>query len=527
MFIFLLALLASGCLAPQVSQSEATVTVTIFADGQSQQREIPAGSTVQKALELSGVSLSSLDRVEPPAYTLLGAGDEIRITRVREEFSTEQKVLPFERQTIRNESMPLGEERLIQPGVNGTQELTRRIVYENGQETSNAIVKIIVLEPAVPEIIMVGVQAPYAPLSIPGRLVYLSGGNAWLMEESTAIRRPLVTTGDLDGRILKLSRDGQWLLYTRKSQKQPTEEINSLWIYNFEDPNAKPFDLKIRNVIHFADFDPNQALTVDYSTVEPRAAAPGWQANNNLYRRKYGKNGQVGIEEKIIEANSGGVYGWWGTEFIWSPDGLRLAYARPDGIGIVSFKNKALIPLLEITPLQTRSDWALIPGLAWGAESRTLYLVTHAPPTGLVNAEESPYFDLSALHLDTGVDVRIVRQSGMFAYPAASHLTTLPDGENTFQVAYLQAYDPIQSETSGYRLSLMDRDGSNRRSIFPTEGATGLEPQSPVWAPAPAPESGASFLAVLYQGNLYLIDTTTGEPNQVTGDGLIQKIDWK
>ncbi len=522
--MILLALLTSACLAPQVSQRETTVKVSILADGQNREVEIPSGSTVQKALDISGISLGTLDRVEPPAYTLLSAGDAIRITRVREEFSTEQKILAFERQTVRNESMPLGEERLIQPGVNGTQELTRRTVYENGVEINSAVVKIIVLQPAVPEIFMIGVQAPYAPLAIPGRLAYLAGGNAWLMEESTATRRPIITTGDLDGRIFKLSSDGEWLLFTRKSQKPPEQEINSLWVYNFTDPKAPLIDLKVRNVIHFADFDPNEALTIDYSTVEPRAAAPGWQANNNMYRRKFGKNGLAGVEQKIIEPNSGGVYGWWGTQFLWSPDGSRLAYARPDGIGIVSFKNKALIPLLETTPLQTRSDWALIPGLAWGADSRTLYLVTHAPPTGLVNAEESPYFDLSALQLDTGIDVSIVRQSGMFAYPAASPLM---GSENSFQVAYLQAFDPLQSEKSGYRLFLMDRDGSNRRGLFPIEGGIGLHPQSPVWAPAPAPSNGALFLAILYQGNLYLIDTTTGEANQVTGDGLIQKIDWK
>jgi hypothetical protein len=32
---------------------------------------------------------------------------------------------------------------------------------------------------------------------------------------------------------------------------------------------------------------------------------------------------------------------------------------------------------------------------------------------------------------------------------------------------------------------------------------------------------------VIYQGNLWLVDAATGKGHQVTGDGLIQKIDWK
>jgi hypothetical protein len=434
--------------------------------------------------------------------------------------------LPFERQTVHNESMPQGQTRLIQPGVNGIQELTYRHVSEDGIEVSNTVMKTAILQPAVPEIVMVGVQTPFSALSIPGKLVYLAGGNAWLMEGSTANRVPLVTSGDLDGHVLKLSSAGDWLLYTRKSTKPADQEINTLWALNISDPKAKPISMGVSNVIHFADFDPQDSLTVDYSTVEPRTAAPGWQANNNMLRRKFGKNGVLGMEQKIIDTNTGGVYGWWGTYFVWSPDGKILAYSRPDGMGYVSFKEKALVPLLDIIPLQTHSDWALIPGIAWGTDSNTLYVVTHAPPPGLVNPEESPNFELSALSLESDANVNIVTQSGMFAYPAASPARQL-GVEKAYSVAYLQALAPAQSETSGYRLVIMDRDGSNRRALFPNEGSPGLSPQTPLWAPAALSENAGLFVAVIYQNNLYLVDAATGTAHQVTGDGLMQKIDWK
>jgi hypothetical protein len=456
----------------------------------------------------------------------LSDGDTIKITRVTEKFETQQSTIPFERQTVHNESMAQGATRLIQPGVNGQQELTYRHVYEDGKEVSNAVFKTVVLQAAVPEIVMVGVQAPFAPLAISGKLVYIASGNAWSMENSTANRVPLVTTGDLDGRIFKLSRDGNWLLYTRKSTKPIDQEINTLWALEIGDPKAKPIDMGVANVIHFADFDPQEELTVDYSTVEPRAAAPGWQANNNMFRRKFGRNGVVGIEQKIIDSNTGGVYGWWGTGYVWSPDGKILAYSRPDGIGYVSIKEKTLVPLLDIIPLQTHSDWALIPGIAWGADGSALYVVTHAPPPGLVNPEESPNFDLSVFSLESSANVRMVTQTGMFAYPSASPVRET-GAEKAYLVAYLQAQSPVQSETSGYRLVVMDRDGSNHRTLFPDEGSPGLGPQTPFWAPAALPDDAGNYVAVVYQGNLYLIDATTGSAHQVTGDRLIQKIDWK
>ena len=74
------------------------------------------------------------------------------------------------------------------------------------------------------------------------------------------------------------------------------------------------------------------------------------------------------------------MYGWWGTTFSFSADG-RLAYSRPDGIGLVDQDGGYLKPLLNITPLNTHSDWAWIPPIAWGADGKSLYYVSHASGT--------------------------------------------------------------------------------------------------------------------------------------------------
>lgn len=519
---FLLPLLLSGCRSPQIGADE--IQVTILADGETRRVSVRGGSTVSQALEAANISLGDSDRVEPPLYTVLEDGDQIRLTRVQEIFETEEVVIPYERQVVRNESLPEGERRLIQPGANGRQEITYRRVLEDGVEVARTIVKAVMLQEALPEIEMVGAQSAFAPLPIPGKLAYLAGGNAWVMEGTTANRRPLVTSGDLDGRIFALSPNGDWLLFSRKSTKSAAEEINTLWVVSTSSVTPNPIDLKVSNVVHFAAWMPTAATTIYYSTVEPRAAAPGWQANNDLYKILIGP-GWAGKPQKIMDANSGGVYGWWGTGFAFSPES-RLAYIRPDEIGLVNQEDGSLRPLLQITPLQTRSDWAWLPGLAWGADGRTIFFVSHAPPPSLVEPEASPYFDLSALSLANGASVRLVLQTGMFAYPSVSPLR--PSGkERLYQVAYLQAIFPDQSEISRYRLMVMDRDGSNRRSLFPPADAPGLEPQIVSWTPQPVEGQTGDLLAVVYQGNLWLIDSGNGQTYQITGDGLITRIDWR
>jgi len=514
-------LLLAGCRSPELGQEQ--INVQVVADGKTQQVEIQAGSTVGQALEAAGLDVSNLDKSDPPAYTVLSDGDEIHLTRVREEFITEEVTIPFEGQIARNESLPEGETRLVQPGVSGLQELTYRILLEDGQEVSRTAVKTVTLREAVPEIVMVGAQSAYAPLVIPGKLVYLAAGNAWLMEGTTANRRALVTSGDLDGRIFSVSPDGRWLLFSRKSDKPADKEINTLWAVSLSREDANPFSLGVKNVVHSAIWTPSSA-NVAYTTVEPRSTAPGWQANNDIYKVVIG-NGWAGTPQRVLEANSGGVYGWWGLELHYSPEGI-LSYARADEVGTVDQQEGELRPLLEITPLQTHSDWAWVPGMAWGADSQTLYVVTHAPPPNLVNPEESPFFDLTATSTANKATMRIVQQTGMFAYPSASALR--PSGEEkSYQVAFLQAIFPEQSETSRYRVIVMDRDGSNQRAVFPPSDAPGLEPQAPVWAPQPLEGQAGDFLALVYQGNLWLVDSGSGQAFQVTGDGLISRVDWK
>ena len=512
--------LLAGCSTPTPVQSDLSVTIQV--DGKKISADVPAGSTVQFSLDKAGVTLGTLDRVEPSAFTLLTSATAIQITRVREVFEVEETVLPFSRQVVKNESLPTNQKMIVQAGSTGLLQVTYRRVFENEVEVSRTRIKTQTLNEPKPEIEMIGVQSPFVPLPIPNKLAYLTMGSAWIMQGNTAERRPIVTTGDLDGRVFSLSTDGKWLLYTRKSSLPAAEEINTLWVISTLDENAKPIDLKMKNIVHFADWLPGAATQILCSTVEPRSSAPGWQANNDLISLTFATSGSFVKKEEILAANSGGVYGWWGTQFALSSDGKKLAYFRPDSIGLVNLDKKNLAPWLELLPYQTRSDWAWVPGFSWSSDRRVIYTVNHLPQSGLVSKENSQLFDLIAYVPETGQTITLSSQSGMFAYPSAS--PQLP-GKRSW-IAYLKAFFPEQSETSRYRLYLMSQDGSNQRALFPEEGATGLDPQQVVWSPLTGSDP-AAWLAVLYRGNLYLINPETGKANQVTGDGLVKRTDWK
>ncbi len=532
----LAAILAVGCnSAPQATQ--ALIRVSLTADDETLTLSLPPGSTVQNALDEAGLTLNALDRTEPPAYTVLSDGAKVRLVRVTEEFEVEQVVLPFQRQTLRNESLPVEQEVLIQPGKNGLQEITYRRVFEDKVETSNQPVPVnsVIVEEPLPEIRMIGVQTPFTTVEVPGTLYYLRDGNLWKITEDTGNRQAVITTSDLDGRILSISDNQAWALVTRRAKVDG--RINELWaMYIGSDTGAeatpipedkRQIDLGVNNVIHFADWAPGSDTKIYFSTVEPRPTAPGWQANNDLHSLTFSTTGWTTQWVTIIEANAGGVYGWWGVNYLWSPDKRTLAFARPDSIGIVDVKTGTITPTLDILPLQPFGDWAWVPGITWGPDGKVLYTGEHIAAQGAVTPEESPDFDLSAV-ISPGGSLRLVSQTGMFAYPLASPIQS-EGGNLDYQIAYLQAITPNQSDTSRYRLAVMDRDGSNRLTLFPPPENAGLEPQQHwgAWSPAPLPVSGNYAIAILDQGNLWLVDAQSGETNQITGDGLTTRVVWR
>ena len=511
-------LTASACARPQATAG--TIDVEIVTGTESTQHTLPSGSTVQQALNSAGFELGTLDRVDPPGYTVLSNESVVTIVRVVEEFEIENETVPFPSQTVRNEALPEGETLLIQPGENGVQEITFRIVIEEGQEVARSPVKTVIIEEAIPEIIMIGTQASFTPVPIEGSLAYIAGGNVWLIEGNTGNRRAIIVSGDIDGRVLKISPDGRWLLFTR-SLDDEEGTINSLWTYSLADSEIGEVELDVENVIHFADWVPNTSVnTITYSTVEPSPSPPGWQANNDLKSLTLSDSGRVGNRETILEANSGGQYGWWGTDFAWGWDRHDLAYMRADSIGLVDIPAGEIIPIYDIVPFQTLGDWAWVPGLSWSQDGQNIYYVDHGAPVGIESPQASPVFKLSAGTTSGTESLELVDRTGMFAYPSVSPRLDVQTAEIAFNVAFLQAIAPLESGDSTYRLTVMDRDGSDLRALFPPEGETGLQPDEPVWSP------DGQLVAVIYRGDLWIVEVGTGIGSRLTGDAQTTGLDW-
>jgi hypothetical protein len=525
------ALVIWGCAATQVTQG--LITVSITADNREFQVKIASGSTVQEVLKSAQIMLGEMDRVEPPSYTVLSDGSQVKVIRGKEQYYIEQVIIPFEHQELKNEALPEGESRLSQPGVNGLEEITYHRVFEDDVEVSNTLVNSTVLKEAIPEVVMIGSRSTFASMSVPGRIAFLSAGNAWVIENTTGNRRLVVSTGDMDGRIFSLSSDGEFLLFTRFSSDNST--INSLWVANLKSDPVKLIDLGVENIVHYAEFDPGSSI-VAYSTAEWRDTAPGWQANNDLYELGVSATGFVGSPQLDLEANSGGVYGWWGMEFSWAPNQIKYLYSRPDGIGIINSRDGTQISILNIVPYQSGGNWAWVPGAAWSPDGNMVYTVNQIAS----DADQlggSQQFDIIAVPLTGGTPVDLVKNVGMFAYPEPSPVNHQSNfisdasgvtiDQDAFCVAYLQAIFPDQSETSGYRLLIIDRDGSNKKSLFPEEGAVGLDPQHVAWSPVRIETTGDYAIALIYNGNIWIIDTGSGLAQQITGDGLTSRVDWR
>jgi len=171
---------------------------------------------------------------------------EITITRVYEEFEIQEVVIPYEQQLQPVEFLPEGKLQPSQPGENGLKEITYRIVYEDGIEISKTEIKVVTIKDPQPQIMLFGAQTSFTPRPITGRMVYLSDGNAWMMEGTTANRIPLVLTEDLDGRVFVLSDDAEWLLFTRRADDE--QIINTLWIVQVDNP-VKVWKILLRKKI--------------------------------------------------------------------------------------------------------------------------------------------------------------------------------------------------------------------------------------------------------------------------------------
>ena len=523
LFFILLCLLLGGCTEIRNFYAEnerPTRNISIFCDNIRYDSSITLDATVAEAIRSVGVTVNDADIVIPAMPMAIPADGIIRITRVTTEDIITEQVIPFQSQTVRNESLSDGETHLIQRGRNGTRQIVTRYTYEDGVQTAKAVVSTVTIKESIPEIIMRGAKAEYAPIKISGRLIYISEGSAWMMEGSTENRTPLVSTGDLDGRVLDLSSDGQWLLFSRTGR---STEVNGLWMVNVNDWNAEPISLRVSNVLHFASWLPGNTRRFVYSSVEPSDQTPGWKALNDLRMQFVSDTGMLMTQEEILEPDDSGDYAWWGTEFALSDDARQLLFATPEKLGLIDRLTGEKEELINFTPYEkTRSDWAWIPGFCWNSENTGFYFTFHGKTDGEIQTFDPTDYHIASYDLNTGAFRTVVKNAGLFSYPTISpHFS---NGKS--YLTWLQSELPQQVESERYRIMISDLDGSNVRTVYPSQSSSGyITPQHLIWSPGETQSS--AWIAFLSDGNIWLVNPFAGIHNQITSDGTVSRFIWE
>jgi Tol biopolymer transport system component len=504
--------------------------VKLIVDGQERNYQTPV-ETVGEFLAEAGVELGDLDRLEPAEYTPITDGLTVVVVRVRHEVVPgEEQLIPYERQIVQDTSVPAGESRILEPGQNGVEQIIYRIVYEDGVEVERIPVRRITLQEARPETVLVGVRETFTPTPITGTVAYLSGNkevgyNAWLMRASSGSQRRLTSDGTLDTRVFALSPDGTYLLFTRRTTATLSGEtvsgsqLNSLWLIDTTAEDAEPVDLRLTDLL-WADWAPDGA-TIAYSTGEVAISAPGWQAHNDLWTAQLNQRLRLSDKREVIGGTASGAYFWWGTNFSWSPDGRYIAYAQADSIGYIRVRDGQRTELRRFAPLNTYSQWVWVPDLSWSPDSRFLSSVIHGPSLTDEPAEDSQVFDVWVFDIERTLTAKQVNEAGIWATPTWSPAyIEAPDEGSNSQIAFGRARSPYESVSSSYDLYVMDRDGSNRQRIFPSEGDLGLKSPYIAWGPT------GQQLITIHQDDLYLIDLAQDLIRRLTIDSSVQTVAW-
>jgi resuscitation-promoting factor RpfB len=497
--------LIAGCATPHALAPQ-RMRITLIADGKQERMETDA-KTVGGLLQAAGMSIGELDRVSPPEVSALVDGTTVTVIRVTEVTYVVTQTLPFEKQIVRDATVPSGESRLLQSGLPGLLEYHYRITLEDGEEAERALIQERMAQEPRPEVRLVGTRAQVQNIRIAGTLAYLSNQDAWILRDSSFQRRRLTYMGDLDGRVFALSPDGQRLLFTRVATE--TERLNELWMVGTTLAAEDAVALDVPDIL-WADWAPD-GETIAWSTAEVVEHSPGWRGNNDLWQATVTAQGTLASRRRLVEAEAGGGYGWWGTRYLWSPDGTALAYSRPDRVGVVNARNGERTTLLTFPAFRTFSSWAWHPDLAWTPDSNFVLSVVHA--AGGDKPEESPVFNLAIVERTGAYSATLALEVGMWAVPQAS-----PEGE---VLLFGRAVVPYQSATSRYSLHLIDRDGSDQRLLYRGESDNGLPLPAWTWSP------DGKAVAFIEFGDIFVLTLGETIPEMLTDEGDVSQMRWR
>lgn len=523
-FFGLLALWLFGC---RSAQEEPSIEVSLIADGRETRYSFARDLTVDQLLGAARIELGIRDRISHPLVSQVVDGMRVTIRRVAEKETCEREEIAFQKLMLPKEGLREGEREAGAAGVAGMREVCYRITLEDDSEARRVqIGQPTIVRAPLDEIVYIGVRSDVEPVEIGGRLSYVNHGDAWTITDNAANKRRLTADLRLDGLVFHQRQDGDRLIFT--SETDATEDFfNALWIVD-ADGASQPLRMTPTDVL-YAEWRPRTWNEIAYSTGESQSSAAGWKALNNLWLMTIDlESGRTLNIDEALSESGGGVYGWRGRNFAWSPAGDKMAWAQADGFGLVDFESKRLKPLIQYSVFHSAASWVWLSPLSWSLDGKVLAGIVHGAPLGDEPAETSPIFDAVVASADGRFSAAVRPAAGMWAAPAFSPATSPPAAErDSGYLAWLQARDPQNSISSEYDLLVADRDGSNARRLFPPTGAGGMRKQDYgsivrdyAWSP------DGRYIALLYRGDLWLIEIETAAHTQVTFDGKSSNPVW-
>lgn len=512
--------------------------VKLIADGRERTFDVPTATTIDEFLRDPKVDVqySELDIVNPPPFTQIADGMQITISRVSEKEECETTEVPYKQTQVLNEGLKAGEKKVVKAGQAGSQETCYRVTIIDGTPKDRVVTRTTEVKAAQDEIIYIGVSGDVEPVPITGAIAYKSNGNVWIIEGSSTSKKPITTEGDLDTHVFALSSNGRQLLFTRKADSSDSSgSFNHLWMIADVSRPSLPVSLVLDNIL-YADWIPEVENTISYSAAEPSQATPGWLPFHDLWQMRIDPDTgeSLGVKQ-LLKRSGGGLYGWWATRFQWSPDGKKLAWAQADKVGI--FDTDALLKgdissfdtaLMKYAVLVPFSGWSWRSTLAWSPDDALLLATTHGAPVGNESPENSPSFNVSVTDTTGTFNSNIVPNAGIWSAPQFSPILSPSDSRfPKSYMAYLKARDPFNTINGEYDLVVADRDGSNERVLFPGTSRPGLTAQESIfqdreftWSP------DGHQIAIIYQGNLWIVDAESGISHQLTLDGRASNPIW-
>lgn len=167
-----------------VVRLQRAVPLTITIQGQSFQAA-SAAETIGQALAENGFPLLGLDYSIPDAAAPLPEDGQIRIVRVREEITLQQKLLPYGKQYVADPNTELDQRSTVQSGQFGVELARLRLRYEDGQQVASLPEAAWLIRPPIDEQIGYGTQVVVRTLETPsGTIEYWRAVNVYITSYS-------------------------------------------------------------------------------------------------------------------------------------------------------------------------------------------------------------------------------------------------------------------------------------------------------------------------------------------------------